>query len=158
MKKNTNKQCSHPTCEGECRRIKKPKKRFILKRVPIKKFSKKQRKRLVERKSETELDWHFFLDIWEERDHVDFETGDPILGDPLTLYFHHVLKSRKYKQFRRCKWNIVLVSWETHTNADNTMKTTPRIKAYYEYLISHLDKINAGKYIPSFKKFENERR
>lgn len=153
------KECHHPTCEETCRRIKKPKKIYAIKRTPIRKVSKKQSKIVKDRKTETEKDWRFYLEIWEERDHVDFETGDSIIGEPLTLYFHHILSKgvKRFKQFRRCTWNVVIISWMTHTNADNAMTNTPRIKSYYNYLIKHLDQIKKGIYKPTFEKWKKEK-
>lgn len=108
------------------------------KRTPIKKTIAKGSMLLGEIKKATLKDREFFLEIWNEREHVDFETGQPIYGDPLTLYFHHVLAKRPdaYPQFRYEKWNIVLVSWDTHTNCENhRWKILPKIAAYRDELI-----------------------
>jgi hypothetical protein len=107
--------------------------------MQIIKISKKRRITLGEGINQTHKDWEFFLEIWNEREHVDFETGEPIYGEPLNLYFHHVLPKRKnggYPQFRYKKWNIVIVSWDTHTNCENHQwKKVPRIAAYRDELI-----------------------
>lgn len=107
--------------------------------MQIQKISKKRSKTLGERKAQTLKDWEFFLEIWNEREHVDFETGQPIYGEPLNLYFHHVLPKRKnggYPQYRYEKWNIIIISWDTHTNCENHQwKKVPRIAAYRDKLI-----------------------
>jgi hypothetical protein len=102
----------------------------------IRKVSKNQSVILGERAKLTQKDRLLFAEIWNERPHIDFETGEPIYGEPLTLYFHHVLGKRKsaYPQFRYEKWNIILVSWETHTKAENNLDLVPKIKAYTEQL------------------------
>lgn len=104
-----------------------------------KKTSKKQQSSLGEQRELTRKDRLLWAEIWEERDHVDFETGKPIYGDPLTLYFHHVLPKRPdggYPQYRYEKWNIILVSWDTHTLAENNQwKKIPKIAAYRDELI-----------------------
>ena len=141
------KTCNHPTCRDTCRRVKPAKKiRQPLKRTPIKKVSKKQQSILGERKLQSNDDKAFFSEIWEEREHVDFETNKPITGEPLTLYFHHVLPKalHRYKKYRYCKWNIVILSWETHTQAEGLLDKLPKVKAYKEYLIKNLDKIDSG--------------
>jgi hypothetical protein len=118
------------------RPLKKPKE--IKKRKPIRKVSKNQQAILGERANLTKKDRLFFAEIWEERDHVDFETGAPIYGEPLTLYFHHVLAKRPtaYPQFRYEKWNIIIVNGDTHTLAEaNKWKKIPKIAAYREDLL-----------------------
>jgi hypothetical protein len=110
-------------------------KRTDKKRKVIPKTSKKGRKKLTVKKDLTERDHRFFEEIWEESPHIDFETDIPILGEALTLYFHHVLEKHLYPKFRYKKWNIVLVSWETHSKCHNNMDFVPKIKAYQDYLI-----------------------
>ena len=114
-----------------------PKKTSTFKR--IKKISAKQVIRNKEKKKLSEKDKLFWATIWEERDHVDFETGEPIYGEYRTLYFHHVLPKHPgpggYPQHRYKKWNIVIVSWETHTKAENNIDLVPKIKAYRDKLL-----------------------
>lgn len=135
------KNCKHPTCKGKCRRIKAPKKKpNQLKRTVIKKVSTKQGKKNRQKSKLTKKDRTFFQEIWEEREHIDFETDQPIFGEVASLYFHHVLPKRPkhlggYPEFRYKKWNIVLVSWETHTKTENNIDLTPKIKAYRDYLL-----------------------
>jgi hypothetical protein len=108
-------------------------------RKSIRKVSKNQWTKLTDRSQLSAKDRLLWAEIWEEREHIDFETGEPIYGEPLTLYFHHILPKRKnggYPQFRYEKWNIVIVSWDTHTNCENhNWKKVPRITAYRDELI-----------------------
>lgn len=142
----SSKQCSHPTCSGEtCRRPKKEKKVYHLKRptvplkrTPIKRISAKRRKQLKDDKKTQIKDWNFFLEIWEERDHICFESGAWLIGEPLTLYFHHVLEKELYEEYRYCKWNIVLVTWEIHSKCHNDLDHAPKIRAYRDSLIKKL--------------------
>lgn len=132
--------CKHPTCSDHCRRVKVPKKtKCVIKRTPIKKVSKKQVVKNKEKGKITKKDHALYQEIWGERDHIDFETGQPIFGESLTLYFHHVLPKKEgpggYPQFRHKKWNIIIVSWETHTKAENNIDLVPKIKQYRDYLI-----------------------
>ena len=102
---------------------------------PIKKTSTKGKQRRQQKQKLSEKDKLFWASIWEEREHIDFETGEPIYGEPRTLYFHHVLFKSKYPKYRYKKWNIVLVSWETHTKAENNIDLVPKIKAYRDKLL-----------------------
>lgn len=88
-----------------------------------------------EQRELTRKDRLLWAEIWEEREHLDFETDKPIYGEPLTLYFHHILGKKKYPQFRYCKWNIVLVSWETHDKAERNLDLVPKIKQYKKELL-----------------------
>jgi hypothetical protein len=134
----SSKECRHPTCGETCRRTKKVKKIYTLKRTPIRKRSKKKQQSLGEQVLTQQKDWLFFLEIWNERDHICYETGDPIYGEPLTLYFHHVLEKELYEEYRYCKWNIVLVTWETHSKCHNNIDFAPKVKAYRDKLIKKL--------------------
>ena len=135
--------CSNPVFGGHycknhqwLRTDKKPK--TLKPKKAIRKTSKKQQSSLGERRELTRKDRLLWAEIWEERDHIDFETGQPICGEALTLYFHHVLGKRKtaYPQYRYEKWNIILVSWDTHTLAENSKwDKIPKIKAYRDELI-----------------------
>lgn len=91
-----------------------------------------------EQKSEKERMWEFFLEIWDEREHICFESGEPIYGQPLTLYFHHVLEKDLYPEYKFCKWNIVLVTWAVHDNIHRLSDLCPKIKEYQNQLIKKL--------------------
>ena len=90
-----------------------------------------------ELKSVREKDWALYLEIWNKRPHIDFETCEPILGEPLTLYFHHVLLKSKYPQYRHKSWNIVLVNWNSHAQADQGK--APKIEAYRKELLQRIE-------------------
>jgi len=88
----------------------------------------KAKKKKIDKGMLLETDGAFYLHIWQERPHVDYETGLPIYGEFSLLYFHHVLQKKPFPQYRHCAWNIVLVSWETHGNADaRNWKVCPKI-------------------------------
>lgn len=126
------KECKHPTCSGEhCRREKKP----TQKKKLIRKISKKRQRNLGEEKLLSKKDKAFFSEIWEEREHRDYETDEPIIEEVSTRNFHHVLEKDPYPQFRYEKWNIVLVKWETHDKVHRNIDLTPRIKQLKQKLI-----------------------
>jgi hypothetical protein len=105
------------------------------KRTAIKKVSpKRDTKQLHE-------DWLFYLEIWSERPHVCFETNAPLGDEPLTIFFHHVLEKgiNRYKKYRHCKWNIVLITWQVHDQVGMDIDRCPKIKAYREQLLKQLE-------------------
>lgn len=125
------------------------------KRTPIRKISAKGRRKLQDRIKLSAEDKLFWDGLWQERPHIDFETGLPIWGEALTLYFHHVLPKglEIYEKFRFCDWNIVFLSWESHDKAERKLDLVPKVKAYHDYLIKNLDQITAGTLIPDQTNF-----
>jgi hypothetical protein len=145
------KQCNHKGCTfnqfggGYCRNhqwLRTDKKRKPKpKRTPIRKRSIKQTKLLGERKLLQTKDWEFYLEIWDERDHICFETDQYLGNEPQTLFFHHVLEKgiRRYKKYRHCKWNIVLISWQVHDQVGMDIDRCPKIKAYHDKLLKQIE-------------------
>lgn len=117
--------------DGRPKKVKTPK--------PLRKVSEKGKLRKEDKKTLVVNDMVFYLEIWQERKHVDFETGLPLPDKPLLQFFHHLLEKSPnnetdYSQYRHCKWNIVLVSWETHDKVHNNIDNCPKIKALTEQL------------------------
>jgi hypothetical protein len=82
------------------------------------KYAKNTLRRRKEKNIGKEKDEEFYQAIWEEREHVCYETGHWLGLLPLRQFFHHVLPKRSYPQYRYCKWNIVLLSPDTHTGIE----------------------------------------
>ena len=144
------KKCNKAGCNynqfggGFCRNhqyLRTDKKTPNLKRTPIRKVSKKKTKSLGEKRLQTEQDWLFYLEIWNERPHVCFETDQPLGDEPLTVFFHHVLEKglRRYAKYRHCKWNIVLITWQVHDQVGMDIDKCPKIKAYREQLLKQIE-------------------
>jgi hypothetical protein len=145
------KQCNKPTCTynqfggGYCRNhqyLRTDKKPKPLKKTSIKKVSLKRKVSLKKDTEQLHRDWLFYLEIWNEREHVCFETGEPLGDEPLTLFFHHVLEKgiEKYAPYRHCKWNIVLITWQTHDQVGMDIDKCPKIKAYRDLLLKRIEK------------------
>ena len=144
------KLCNHEGCKykqfggGFCKfhQRERPKTKKINNNLHKRKRGNSLKRNISKRREKTELkkgDKELWNAIWAERPHIDFETGEPIYGEPLTLYFHHVLPKNEgpggYPQFRYKKWNIVLVSWDTHAKAEADLDLVPKIKAYRNKLL-----------------------
>lgn len=111
-----------------------------MKRTPLKrkrinnKNKEKDKEDLVQRTLMIEM----FAEIWQERPHRCFETGDHLGYEAKTLFFHHVLPCFKFPQYTLSKWNIVLVSWNTHNQAEIFPEKCPKIhQLYLELLEKH---------------------
>lgn len=90
----------------------------------IAKVSKDGKKKLEEKKKETEKQYHFFLEIWEERKRNDGRvycevTGEALPNEPLSIYFDHLLEKSSYPEYRYDKENIAIVKWDVHSAKTN---------------------------------------
>jgi len=95
---------------------------------PISKLSEKGKIAKEKKKEYTLKQWDLFLEIWNERPHVCYETCKPIYGEPLSIYFHHCLEKNPYPEFALEKWNIVIVTGDTHSQVHSNIDKTPKIK------------------------------
>lgn len=113
----------------------------MLKRTPLRKISKKQKVRIEEGKEEGKKDREMYAEIWKEKEHICYESGDKLGGEALTIYFHHVLpkEDNKFPQYRHMKWNIILLSPRIHNMIETFgMSRTPKVhKLYLELLEKH---------------------
>lgn len=78
-------------------------------------------------------DSQFYDEVWNEREHVCFETGRPLEAINLLL-FHHILPKAKYPQYRYEKWNIVLLHPDSHSQVETFIGRCPRVQALTEHL------------------------
>lgn len=92
-------------------------------------------------RTDIEIMWNVFLEIWEDRpEHVCYESGDWLGNEPSTLYFHHVLPKEKgqYPKYKLCKWNIITLTWDRHASCENSISNCPRVKAYRDFILKAL--------------------
>lgn len=89
-----------------------------------------------------------FENIWKPlfpHQRVCYETGRRLFpdenGNPYTTYFHHVLPKSLYPQFRFSPWNIVLVSFDTHSQLHTSPQLCKKIHALYLHYMSMLSKL-----------------
>lgn len=60
----------------------------------------------------------FFLSIWNKKPHVSGISGKKIYGEPLTIYFHHILPKNKYPEAQFDEENIIILTWEEHDQVE----------------------------------------
>lgn len=82
------------------------------------------------RKEDMERQWEVFMEVWNEREHICFESNQLIKGSPSPINFHHILEksTHRYKKYMFCKWNIVIVTPEVHALCHSNMNAVPRIQ------------------------------
>jgi hypothetical protein len=94
-----------------------------LKRGPLKKASKKKMSKILDMVGDIHLMHDFFMSIWNGREHKSEVSGSPIYGEPLTIYFHHILPKSKYKEASLDPDNIIILTFEEH----NSVELNPNI-------------------------------
>jgi hypothetical protein len=100
-------------CEGEYCFAHKPRK-------PLSVAKKSTFSRKTSDKSEKNQQMReFFLDIWKKRRHISEVSGDYLGGEPLTVFFHHILPKEKYPQAKYDEENIILLTLDEHTNVES---------------------------------------
>lgn len=110
-----------------------------LKRTPLKRVSPRKLKDIEEKKKLREVDNEFYEGVWYKRPHRCRICDKGLGEEALTVYFHHILEKRNYEEYRHCEWNIVILCWECHQNADNN-----RIELLNRYKRVLLYKIEKG--------------
>lgn len=92
----------------------------------IKKISEKGKVKKELKKALFQNDAAFYLQVWESRPHVCFETGVP-LGKMNLCMFHHILPKQSYEKFRHCDWNIVLLHPDVHNQVETRLDMCPKV-------------------------------
>lgn len=109
-----------------------------LKRTPLKKVSSLGRAKQIEKKVLIDKDKDFYFKIWNEREHICYETGEYLGETPNICFFHHVLAKELYPQFRHCEWNIVLLKESVHNQVETNIKFCPKVEELTTYLMKSI--------------------
>lgn len=139
------KKCSIEGCERVCwsgsvclwhtPKVGIKKKPYKLKRgKKIAKISKKGEEKKAKKKEYTEKQFKMFEEIWQERPHYCFESGQFLGYEALSTMFHHCLYKSVYPQFALNKENIVLITPNIHQLTHISIDKTPKIKEYTQEL------------------------
>lgn len=60
----------------------------------------------------------FFFSIWKNRPHYSEVSNDYLGSEPLTVFFHHILPKEKYPEAKYDENNIILLTFDEHTNVE----------------------------------------
>ena len=63
----------------------------------------------------------FFLEIWKKRQHLSEVSGLPLVGEPLSVYFHHIIPKEKYPEAAFDEENIILLTLNEHDQVEKDM-------------------------------------
>ena len=112
-------------CEGE----------FCFLHKPRKKLAQTKTLSSVAKTVETIQEMReLFLIIWKKRLHLSEVSGLRLVGDPLHVYFHHILPKEKYPEAKFDEENIILLTLDEHTNVENNMYRYEEINIRREQL------------------------
>jgi hypothetical protein len=110
-------------CEGEYCFKHKPRKR-----IAAQSLTKSVKKDEVIRKIDVMRE--FFLQIWKKRQHLSEISGLPLVGEPLSVYFHHILPKEKYPDASLDEENIILLTLNEHSNVENDMYKYEEVNSF----------------------------
>ena len=83
---------------------------------------------------------NFFLQIWKKRQHLSEVSGLPLVGEPLSVYFHHILPKSKYPEAALDEENIILLTLLEHEQVESDMYRYEEVNKRREQLILKYDK------------------
>ncbi len=76
----------------------------------------------------------FFLQIWKKRQHLSEISGLPLVGEPLSVYFHHILPKEKYPEAALDEENIILLTLNEHDQVESDIYRFEEVNKRREYL------------------------
>jgi hypothetical protein len=76
----------------------------------------------------------FFLQIWKKRQHLSEISGLPLVGEPLSVYFHHILPKEKYPEAALDEENIILLTLNEHNQVESDIYRYEEVNKRREYL------------------------
>jgi len=79
---------------------------------------KKPQEQIDQEKEESQKMKDFFLSIWFKKPHNSELSGAWLGYEFKTIFFHHILKSRKYSEAKYDEENIILLTFEEHQQAE----------------------------------------
>jgi len=77
-----------------------------------------------------------FMTIWKKRLHLSEVSGLPLVGEPLSIYFHHILPKEKYPQACMDEENIILLTLEEHDQVEMDMYRYDEVNTRREKLLT----------------------
>lgn len=79
--------------------------------------------------------FNFFLKIWKKRKHYSEVSGEFLGREPLSIYFHHILPKSRYPEFCFLEENIILLTWNEHSQVEMNPNFYPEINKRREELM-----------------------
>jgi hypothetical protein len=106
---------------------------------PIPKQSAKKKAGIDEEKALSKLDDIFYQEVWDASPHICQCGCNTKLTTPWKRsYFHHLLPKQSYPLFRHTVENIMLLTPDHHTDAENKVKKMPLVEKRLQEVIKLL--------------------
>jgi hypothetical protein len=123
-------------CDGEYCFQHKPRKQLMSNGKPMRKvrLGILSEELIDECKKELAEMQQFFLQIWKKRQHLSEISGLPLVGEPLSVYFHHILPKEKYPQAALDEENIILLTLNEHDQVESNIYRYEEVNKRREYL------------------------
>jgi hypothetical protein len=123
-------------CDGEYCFQHKPRKQLMSNGKPMRKvrLGILSEELIDECKKELAEMQQFFLQIWKKRQHLSEISGLPLVGEPLSVYFHHILPKEKYPQAALDEENIILLTLNEHDQVESDIYRYEEVNKRREYL------------------------
>lgn len=86
------------------------------------------------RKKDKEREWRMFQKIWKQRPHKSQISATWLGQEALTVFFHHILPKENYEEARFDEDNIILLTFDEHTQVHNNPTRYPLINEKREQL------------------------
>jgi hypothetical protein len=123
-------------CDGEYCFQHKPRKQLMSNGKPMRKvrLGILSEELIDECKKELAEMQQFFLQIWKKRQHLSEISGLPLVGEPLSVYFHHILPKNKYPEAALDEENIILLTLNEHDQVESDIYRFDEVNKRREYL------------------------
>jgi hypothetical protein len=123
-------------CDGEYCFQHKPRKQLMSNGKPMRKvrLGILSEELIDECKKELAEMQQFFLQIWKKRQHLSEISGLPLVGEPLSVYFHHILPKEKYPQAALDEENIILLTLNEHDQVESDIYRFEEVNNRREHL------------------------
>lgn len=94
----------------------------------------KQSLNVKNKNNELKIMQTLFLSIWNKRPHKSEVSEEKIYGEPLSIYFHHILSKKKHPETCLDEENIIILTADEHSNVESDMYKYEEINKRREYL------------------------
>ena len=88
--------------------------------------------------------WNFFLLIWGKRSHKSEISGAYLGKEALTIFFHHIIEKEHCSEGKFDPENIILVTWDEHTNLHSNKSKYEEVNKRREYLKAKYERNKQG--------------
>lgn len=92
------------------------------------------------RKQNNELQWLFFYTLLQTREKESEISGKPLIGELNSTWFHHILPKSKHPELRYCSENIIIVTFDEHTEIESGIEY-PEVRKRKQYLLENYDEL-----------------